>query len=288
LPASVIAFFGGGLAIALGGIAVTIGAGIPELGGSVFRRTSSGWGLGAYWAGAFPSLAIIMTSEFEQLAPSEVQLRDGKDSLAMQALAPLSQTYLPWSGYAMRPSGVVKILNEMVINQRSTVVECGAGLTTVYIASLMRQQGKGHLYTIEHDAAWVAVVRGLLAQGGLESYVTLIHAPLVVCELSLEGTDWYDRGAIAAALGDRVIDLLVVDGPPAYDAARRYARYPAAVYFQGQMAADYAVVLDDIDRAGEQHVMAQWELKLPGLVVQRLVTDGGVAIGSSRSGFSVS
>jgi Methyltransferase domain len=229
-----------------------------------------------------------MTSEFEQLAPIEAQLRDGKDSLAMQALAPLSQTYLPWSGYAMRPSGVVKILNEMVINQRSTVVECGAGLTTVYIASLMRQQGKGHLYTIEHDAAWVDVVRGLLAQGGLESYVTLIHAPLVGCALSLEGTDWYDERAIAAVLGDRVIDLLVVDGPPAYDEARRYARYPAAVYFQGQMAADYAIVLDDIDRAGEQHVMAQWEKLLPGLVVQRLAIDGGVAIGSSRSGFSVS
>ncbi len=216
------------------------------------------------------------------------RLRDSKDSLAMQALAPLSQTYLPWSGYAMRPSGVVKILNEMVINQRSLVVECGAGLTTVYIASLMRQQGKGHLYTIEHDAAWVDVVRGLLAQAGLESYVTLIHAPLVGCALSLEGTEWYDERAIAAVLGDRLIDLLVVDGPPAYDAARRYARYPAAVYFQGQMAADYAIVLDDIDRAGEQHVLAQWERQLPGLAVQRLVIDGGVAIGSSRSGFSVS
>jgi predicted O-methyltransferase YrrM len=229
-----------------------------------------------------------MTTEFEQLAPSLAQLRDGKDSLAMLALGPLSQAYLPWSGYAMRPSGVVKILNEMVINQRSTVVECGAGLTTVYIASLLRQRGVGHLSTIEHDAAWLDVVRGLLVQAGLESYVTLIHAPLVGCELSLDGADWYDRAAIAAAIGDREIDLLVVDGPPAYDAARQFARYPAAVYFQPNFAGDFAIVLDDIDRVGEQRILAEWERLIPGLEVKRLELDGGVAICSSRSGFSVS
>jgi predicted O-methyltransferase YrrM len=215
-------------------------------------------------------------------------LRDSKDMLAMQALAPLSQTYLPWSGYAMRPSGVVKILNEMLINQRSTVVECGAGLTTFYIASLMRQQGKGRLYTIEHDADWMAVVRGLLVQGGLESYVTLIHAPLVGCELSLAGADWYDRSVIAGVMGDRAIDLLVVDGPPAYDEPRQYARYPAAVYFQPHLAADFAIVLDDIDRPGEQRILAEWQRLIPGLEVKLLELDGGVAICSSRSGFSVS
>ncbi len=227
----------------------------------------------------------FMTSELDQLA---AQVRDGKDALAMQALAPLSGTYLPWSGYAMRPSGVVKILNEIVIHQRSTIVECGAGLTTVYIANLLRQRGTGHLYTIEHDAEWLAVVRGLLAQAGLESYVTLIHAPLVGCALSLDGADWYDDRAIAAGMGDRSIDLLVVDGPPAYDEPRQYARYPAAMYFQSRFAADFAIVLDDIDRAGEQRILAEWQRLMPGLVVQQWLSDGGVAICSSRSGFSVS
>jgi predicted O-methyltransferase YrrM len=175
-----------------------------------------------------------------------------------------------------------------VINQRFEVVECGAGLTTFYIAGLIQQQGKGHLYTIEHDPDWIAVVRGLLIQGGLESYVTLIHAPLVGCELSLEGTDWYDRAAIAEVMKDRAIDLVVVDGPPAYDVARQYARYPAAIYFQPHFAKDFAIVLDDIDRPGEQHILARWQEKIPGLEVKQLKIDGGVAICSSRSGFSVS
>jgi Methyltransferase domain len=212
--------------------------------------------------------------------------RDGKDNLAMQALSTLNRNYLPWSGYAMRPSGVVKVLNEMLINQRFSVVECGAGLTTVYIASLMAQVGKGHLYTIEHDADWIEVVRGLL--GDLVSFVTMIHAPLVDCELSLEKTLWYDRAIVANIMGDRQIDLLVVDGPPAYDVARQHARYPAAIYFQPNFAENFAIVLDDIERDGEQHILAQWQQQIPGLTVKELPIDGGVAICSSRSGFSVS
>ncbi|MBE9030554.1 class I SAM-dependent methyltransferase [filamentous cyanobacterium LEGE 11480] len=226
-------------------------------------------------------------SGFNRLLNMDDRLRDGKDNLALQYLAPLTKGYLPWSRFAMRPSGMVKILNDMVINQRFTVVECGAGLTTVYVASLMRQQDKGHLYSLEHDADWIAVVRDLLVQRGLESYVTFIHAPLVPSDLSLEGADWYDTAAIAPVIADQKIDLLVVDGPPAYDEARRYARYPAAPYFQKNFSDNYAVVLDDINRFGEQHVLTEWRRHIPGLQSKRFVNDGGVAICSNQSGFTV-
>jgi hypothetical protein len=214
-------------------------------------------------------------------------LLDGKDNLAMQALAPFSKAYLPWSQYAMRPSGIVKILNEILINQRFTVVECGAGLTTFYIASLMQQQDKGHLYSIEHDAAWLEVVRSLLAVRGLESYVTFIHAPLVDCELSLEGTAWYDRQAIDQAIQNQNIDLLVIDGPPAFDRKRRYARYPAPLYLQSYFAENYTIILDDINREGEQHILQQWQQKFPKLQVQPMLIDGGVAICTNKKGFSI-
>ena len=36
-----------------------------------------------------------------------------KDLLAANYLAPLSTSYLPWSRYAMRPSGLVQVLNEI-------------------------------------------------------------------------------------------------------------------------------------------------------------------------------
>ena len=64
----------------------------------------------------------------------------------MQILAPLTTAYQPWSIFAIRPSGLVKVLNEIVINRRRCIVECGGGISTVYIAKLLQQQGQGHLY----------------------------------------------------------------------------------------------------------------------------------------------
>src|ERR1041385_49769 len=80
-------------------------------------------------------------------------MRDRKDMLAMQALGPLSLTYLPWSQAAMRPSGLVAVLNDIVINHRLHIVECGSGISTFYIARLFKQHG-GHIHTIEHYEGW--------------------------------------------------------------------------------------------------------------------------------------
>jgi len=83
---------------------------------------------------------------------------EDKDILAMQYLAPLSKTYLPWTIASMRPSGLVKVLNDIVVNRRYCIVECGGGVSTYYIASLIKERG-GHLYTIEHDKAWVSILK---------------------------------------------------------------------------------------------------------------------------------
>ena len=98
------------------------------------------------------------------------------DLLAMQALAPLSLTYLPWSASAMRPSGVVAVLNEILVHQRRSVVELGSGVSTFYIGRLLRQRG-GHLWTVEHDERWAKLLGRELANEGLGDVVTVVHAP---------------------------------------------------------------------------------------------------------------
>jgi hypothetical protein len=50
------------------------------------------------------------------------EVLEHRDQLAIQVLAPLSSRYLPWSSAAMRPSGVVAVLNEIVLNRRQRVV----------------------------------------------------------------------------------------------------------------------------------------------------------------------
>src|SRR5690348_12241875 len=137
-------------------------------------------------------------------------MRDRRDMLAIQALAPLSPSYLPWSQAAMRPSAVVAVLNDIVINNRSHVVECGGGVSTFYIARLLRERG-GHLYTIEHDADWARLLEQSLQAEGLGDHANVVFAPLARSSHSLEDTPWYSEEKLSCVVNSP-IDLLVVDG----------------------------------------------------------------------------
>ena len=212
--------------------------------------------------------------------------RSSHDAVAIQVLAPLSTSYLPWSTSALRPSGLVKILNEIVINRRGTILECGGGISTLYIARLLKQQGHGHLYTLEDNLGWIEVLQNLLKDQGLDDYVTLIPAPLVPCDLALDGNQWYDLTAAKTILTEPTIDFLIVDGPPAYDEKRRRSRYPALPALKSILAAEFAIVLDDINRSGEAEIVQKWSAEF-GLEFEQYFYDGDIAIARTQGGYHV-
>ncbi len=184
-----------------------------------------------------------------------------EDSLAMQYLAPLTGNYLPWSSYALRPSGLVQILNTILIRKHMTVVECGGGVSTLYIARLFRQNAfQATLHCIENNLDWLNFIKDLLARERLSNYVNLIHAPLQPCDLALGNLDWYNREKIRQQLPEKkTIDCLFVDGPPAYREEIQYSRFPAVPFFQSQLAPHSTVILDDINRPGEQEILRRWQ-----------------------------
>jgi len=201
------------------------------------------------------------------------------DLLAFEFLAPLSTSYLPWSAFSIRPSALVNILNDLFLNNRSTIVECGSGISTFYIARLLKQNG-GHLYTIEHERQWCDMMSHRLQKEGLDRLVTLIYAPLQATDLAIDNIPWYDTNAIEKQLSKETkIDLLLVDGPPAYEEHLKYSRYPAVPYFLPQLSEEYAIVLDDVNRGGEREVLSQWEALLNLKFEDR---EGDIAIGLSK------
>lgn len=204
------------------------------------------------------------------------------DSMALQALAPLSTSYLPWSVMAMRPSAVVALLNDVVVNRRRCAVECGGGVSTTYLARTFSRIGEGHVYTVEHDGTWAGILSEQLAAEGLSERATIVHAPLEHSSLSWSGGDWYADAALRQLDGIPPIDLLIVDGPPAYAQHGPHSRYPALPYFHDRLAEEFTVVLDDIVRRGELEIVDRWEAEF-GLQFVRRFSAGSIAMAHSGS-----
>jgi len=205
-----------------------------------------------------------------------------EDLHGWQVLRPLLDAgpYLPWSAGAMRPGGLVEVCNEIVLGRRRTVLELGAGASTVLLARLLREEG-GNLVAVEHDAAWAAWVAARLGREGLDGTARVVHAPLVPGSGDAGGLPWYAAGGIAAAVDGAAPDLLIVDGPPADRPGQGAARAPALFALQDRLASGATVVLDDAVRPGESAILERWERETDWRFERRSVQ--AIAVGHRRT-----
>lgn len=204
--------------------------------------------------------------------------RDRRDLRALGLLAPLAGEYVPWGTFALRPSALVAVLDEIVLGRRHRVVELGGGVSTLYLGRLLRRVG-GHLHTVEHDKDWAGLLEHQLDAEGLHDVVTVVHAPLARTWYGwTPDCPWYAEDEARRAAESGPVDLLLVDGPPAWRAELRHARYPALPFFADALAPGAPVVLDDIHRRGEHDIVRRWEQQL-GARFERRYVDGGIAVG---------
>lgn len=193
-------------------------------------------------------------------------VRGFDDDAARFALAALGGPYLPWGAGAMRPAGLATVCNDIVLNRRRHIVELGSGVSTILLARLLTQQCPGggfRLAAVEHDPGWARWVGEQLDREGIGAHVRVMHASLVPHASAEPGLSWYDQSALDAGLdhtlGGESIDLLVVDGPPAYADGHGLARYPALPALRDRLAPGATVILDDVERPGEQEIIHRWE-----------------------------
>lgn len=175
------------------------------------------------------------------------------DLHAWHVLSPLlvQGGYLPWTTGSMRPAGLVAVCNEITHGARTRIVECGCGVSTVVLARLLRERGSGTLTALEHDRHWATLVEDHLRRENLDAIARVLHAPL------RGEPKWYDLGSSEEIPEE--VDLLVIDGPPAFDPGHDTRRAPALPWFSDRLVAGATVILDDINRPGEREVIASWE-----------------------------
>lgn len=172
-------------------------------------------------------------------------------------------------GWAASPDFLLAIATHALDEKPVTCLECSSGVSTLVLARCMQLNGQGHIYSLEHEPYYAQRSRTMLRQHGLETWATVIDAPLVVIE-SLPGHRWYSLQNLPEIAP---VDLVVIDGPP-HDTCSM-ARYPALGMLRHKLAQRFAVYLDDADRPDEQTAVNRWLAELPGVTHERIDCEKG-------------
>ncbi|WP_276483907.1 class I SAM-dependent methyltransferase [Paraflavitalea pollutisoli] len=184
------------------------------------------------------------------------------DIYSLGLLQPLLQDYpfLPITGASLRPYCLVHILNDIIVNRRKSIIEFGSGVSTILIGRLLKKNRlEARLISVEHNEEWCGVLQEQLTREGLGDRAEVIHAPLTDSVLGLDGNEWYDRDLLSRRLDDRRFDMVIVDGPPAWQQGREKARYPALPFILDRLLPHYSLYLDDANRSGEQSIIELWK-----------------------------
>ena len=160
-------------------------------------------------------------------------------------------------GWAASPDLLLLLAQHIIKHKPDHILECSSGASTLVMARCCQRNGKGHVWSLEHDEDYAKQTRERLAEHGLEVWASVIHSPLVPTGASRQ--PWYDLAGLGAPDGG--FDMLVIDGPP--NSSTPLARYPALPQLDPLLKSGAFVFLDDASRKGEQQALARWKLELP-------------------------
>jgi predicted O-methyltransferase YrrM len=172
----------------------------------------------------------------------------------LTAVLPPNDVLPATRGWAASPD-LLMVLVDLVVSERpSLVVECGSGASTLWLALAMRRFGvDGRVVALDHDPVFGAKTRDLLARHDVSDLAEVRDAPLESFGIDGETYSWYARQAWEDLKG---IDLLFVDGPPA--TTGHQARYPALPLLSGLLSPAATAVLDDLVVPDMQNVLQLW------------------------------
>jgi predicted O-methyltransferase YrrM len=184
--------------------------------------------------------------------------------LALERKLSLPEALPAMRGWAGSPDFLLRIADEIRERKPKVVMECSSGVSTLVVARCLQINGKGRVFSLEHDPQYAGATRKLLDKHGLAEWATVLDAPLVTVHTK---TPWYREESIPRDL--EPIDVLIVDGPP--EAVAPLARFPALPRLSSRLANTALIILDDANRDDETEIVKRWLQMFPML----RYTDGG-------------
>jgi predicted O-methyltransferase YrrM len=172
----------------------------------------------------------------------------------LSAMLPANDVLPATRGWAASPDLLLLLVDLVITERPSLIVECGSGASTLWLAlALRRFEIDGRIIALDHDPVFGGKTRDLLARHDVRDLAEVRDAPLESFSLEDETYSWYARRAWEDLTG---IDLLFVDGPPA--ATGHQARYPALPLLSKSLSPVATAVLDDLVVPDMQKVLQRW------------------------------
>jgi predicted O-methyltransferase YrrM len=229
-------------------------------------------------AAGFASLLALGRKWYRELLRSQRSQTEHLRAVTVLSCA-LDGPPVYWSAEALAPESLHLILHVTRCLRVRSVLELGSGVSTLYIANLLKSLGGGMVDSFDHEERWARLTEANLADHGLRDMARIRIAALESTDLRNETVVWYSLPPFPAGL---VYDLIIVDGPPA-SREKPHARLPALYRLRHLMGSKSVLVLDDVNRDWEAHVASRWERDFPDLRFRRLGVGEGLLIVSQSS-----
>lgn len=148
-------------------------------------------------------------------------------------------------------------------------IEFGAGQSTILMSQLNdRLKKDATITTVEHDAQWANIVKAKVHHNVITA--DLVPKTIDGHKISHYGGKYFDASTL--------YDFVLVDGPPAYEKETTFNRLGAIEVIENNLADSFVIVLDDMQREGEQELSNLVRRKLK----ERGCNFGEVSIRGSR------
>ena len=228
------------------------------------------------------NLAVQGTRTFETVRRVEADTRKELKQTFRQlealqnlnAVLPTSDVLPATRGWAASPDLLLTLVDLVITERPSLIVECGSGASTLWLALALRRFGiDGRIIALDHDPVFSGRTRDFLARHDVLDLAEVRDAPLESFSLDGETYSWYARTAWEDLAG---IDLLFVDGPPA--ATGHQARYPALPLLNKSLSPIATIVLDDLIVPDMREVLPRWLDADPGFSSEILPLEKQAAV----------
>jgi predicted O-methyltransferase YrrM len=183
------------------------------------------------------------------------------DAVHPAAQTPLvaSDLRLPMSGHAASATTIAAIVSEVLTSPGRRLLEFGPGLSTIAVGHAANFAGLDvDVVAVEQGEDWAMAVTEAFPES-THAKLSIVVAPLVPFDSSetpFTVQRWYDRELLTGFTGQ--FDVLVVDGPTAFKPEWAFDRWPALNFSLPLLASGASIILDDVNRGGEDAIGRQW------------------------------